>query len=360
MAPTWPLLSTNKICMVLLWIMYTSWVWGSQYVEVRRADNSHRKDYQQMHRVDDRTMRLKHTIAIKQLNMEALTNVLMEVSTPGSASYGRHWSFEEVGHFTENKVGVSVVKDWLASQDDVTINQISRFGEYITFTASVATLEAMFQMEMYHFHPTGVVRSIGPISHQEGHDLDPAHTASSGIRKVKGYQKVIRALSYSLPQHVVEHVHDVLDLVSLPVPVRPRGKLFKPFDGGLSSSSTASPAPSPAANIHSDAYPTVETTLVNPGVLRSVYGVPSTDVGTHLATQAVFEAIGQLVNPVDIERFQNHFGIPLNPINRTVYSGYGSANYCSADDAGFNNCGEATLDVEYIASLAPSVPTIFW
>ncbi len=52
-----------------------------------------------------------HTVvfAVKQNNVEKLEDELMRVSDPKSRHYGRHWTREQVGAFTQNKEGSAAV-----------------------------------------------------------------------------------------------------------------------------------------------------------------------------------------------------------------------------------------------------------
>lgn len=77
---------------------------------------------------------------------------------------------------------------------------------------------------------------------------------------------------------------------------------------------------------------------ITPAVLNSYYNI-TTNTGNTLASQAVFESLGQYYSPADLVQFEAYFGIPLYNVTTDI-GGYESDAECVADA---NNCAEANL-----------------
>jgi Pro-kumamolisin, activation domain len=281
------------------------------------------------------------TVAIQQNNIPYLQQVLHDVSDPTSSKYGQHLSFEQVGALVANRQGTAAVSEWLHGQG-IEVIRTSPYGEYITARAPVDAWEQALNTQLYYYHKT---TSLPFESGQQGNLRSapapaPAPDASTSA-------PIIRAASYSLPAGISAHIRTILNLVSLPVPVSAGGKRVEAPNRGRASTEKG----------HFEAS-SLTGTAVTPATLRSVYGITGT--GSNRATQCIYASIGQTINPTDLAVFQSYFGLPSNPLNKTISTALGTSSYCSATTAGFNNCGEASLDCEYITGLASSVPTTLW
>jgi subtilase family serine protease len=108
---------------------------SARHVLKERALLSERNDVLKLHRSPPH---ISHTVifAVKQLRITELENALWDISNPLSKNYGKHWTQDQVGHFTSNPIAVTSILDYLASKN-VQIDQRTLFDEYITATATV-------------------------------------------------------------------------------------------------------------------------------------------------------------------------------------------------------------------------------
>jgi len=89
--------------------------------------------------------------------------------------------------------------------------------------------------------------------------------------------------------------------------------------------------------------------------LNSFYNISSNTVRNPRATQSIFASLSQSFSSQDLSTFQNYFRIPLDSVDKTI--GTNSGTTCASNP---NNCMEASLDIQYILSIAQSAPTTFW
>jgi len=94
---------------------------------------------------------------------------------------------------------------------------------------------------------------------------------------------------------------------------------------------------------------------VYPQLIWKTYSMPNETDSTPKADQSVFEALGQSYDPNDLTAFQQQFNLPVQAIKKVV--GPNTPSDCRASP---NNCAEASLDVQYIMSLAQGAPTWYW
>ncbi|KAI8816570.1 peptidase S8/S53 domain-containing protein [Fimicolochytrium jonesii] len=132
---------------------------------------------------------LKFDIALKQSNFDELERHLYEVSDPEHPRYGQHLTQTEVHQLVQPSTGASKdVHDWLASHD-ISADKLgySHAKDWISVELPVTTAERMLQTE-YHIY-----------MHEDG-------------------TVVVRTPSWSLPQHLVDHI----DMIS------PTNSFFRP------------------------------------------------------------------------------------------------------------------------------------
>lgn len=123
-------------------------------------------------------------IAVKQLNLDRVKQLLHEVSDPFSPSYGQHLTFEEVGNLVANHEAVTHIRQFL-HRHNMRIVSETPHGEYITVSAPISKWEEVLNTEFFEF---------------EAEEKD----ASPGQQKVK--TKLFRCLHYSLPKPLQGHV----------------------------------------------------------------------------------------------------------------------------------------------------------
>lgn len=127
-------------------------------------------------------------IAVKQLNMDKLEDMALQRSTPGSPLHQQWMTFAEVGELIQNDVGLAAVESWV-SQFDVTVVKRTLRNEYLTISASVNTLNTMFNMTLLKFRD--LKRDI----------LSPV---------------IVRSMDYYVPIPLKDHISTVLRICQLP------------------------------------------------------------------------------------------------------------------------------------------------
>ena len=261
----------------------------------------------------------KVIFVIRQKNMDQLTAILHSVSDPLSSSYGNHLTKEEIDKMTFNENSRDAVVSYLQSTGTTIVSE-SLNGEYITAEASIESWEKIFHAEFYIFHQ----------KHQDGR-----------------VEKLVRAEKYWIPKELDAHVESVFKVVEMPL--ISSGKLPKLFPTPTSGSSSGSGSRS--VNIE-----TVTINKITPAIIRKFYNVSSTATGSSYSTQAIFATIGQYMSSSDLLSFQTI----QNLTKQNIFSSIGnhvSSTYCLNDPG---NCAEGNLDTQYIMSMSPSSPTIYW
>ncbi len=131
---------------------------------------------------------LLHTvvIAIKNRNIDNIQEHLKEVSNPLSQHYGKHLTAEEVAELSVNQDSFKEINKYLEFEG-IMVLKTSRNKGYITAEAPVSKWEEVFGNEFHLFKQT---------------DLKNGH--------------LVRAVEYSLPDILVEHVEAVFNVVQFP------------------------------------------------------------------------------------------------------------------------------------------------
>jgi tripeptidyl-peptidase-1 len=281
--------------------------------------------------------------AVKQRNVDKLHNILVSVSDPTSPDYGKHWTREEVAHFTENKVAVTKIHEAL-KHHDIEVTSTSTYSEFITASASIEKWEAFFHSKFFHFHDEIndklVVRALQ-------HSLpSPLSPYVSGVFGVSDYfldrsQKSKKVARSVLKNMLEDHQ---INLKELSTQVNAEAPPFPPF--GNNSHPWCILAPIVPGG--------VEFCLVYPQFLYSFYN-SSYPYGSAPASQAVFGSLDQSFSPDDLQQFQEIFNLTVLPA-AGAYNGHVYNNACYVDTG---NCDEASLDMQYITTMAQGVPTYF-
>ena len=234
--------------------------------------------------------------AVRQMNMKSLENILLDVSDPVSPNYGKHLTGSEVASITGNPIGNIKVIQHLNFFNITILNQ-TIYGEFITARANIKQWSLFFSNEFYKFNH---------ISNQ--------------------YDHVYRALYYSLPGDLHEHVDTVFYVIHLPLP-KPRIYPLLQLNQKLSNT-------------------------ITPSVLNSFYNI-FTNTGSMSVSQNVYMAIEQYFSSADIATFQSRYGIPAHLIDSDP-NNRDSATACNKN---VNSCIEGDLDVQYMLAIAQNTYT---
>lgn len=230
----------------------------------------------------------------------------MDVSTPGNQQYGKHFSRKEVGELTSNMEATVAITKYLTNHGAEVVKS-TQYGEYITARASIALWEQLFNTEFFEFH----------------HLDKPKNDIT------------VRSLDYSIDESLVNHVQAVFQTSQLP------------------------------PHLHSKVTPRLLSTTmssqyklqgtIDPKVLNTFYNI-TTNTGNALASQLVFEAVGQYYSEADLKSFESTFSIPSESVASDI-GGYESDAKCVSSA---NSCTEGNLDVQYMIAISQGTPTTYW
>ncbi|EIM82805.1 uncharacterized protein STEHIDRAFT_149190 [Stereum hirsutum FP-91666 SS1] len=263
-------------------------------------------------------------IGLKQQNTYKLEELLLSVSHPSSPEYGKHWTPKQVvDYFRPSEETVQSVVGWL--EDEGIERQrvkVSGNGGWVEVKASVEEVESLLKTEYHAYeHPSGA--------------------------------KQIGCESYSLPEHIREHV----DLVKPTVhfnhrlsgdPVK-RSQKFKRTDTKLGMPSSNNGPKTNGKKV------TLPPTLANCDefitldCLRALYSIDYTPVASDKNSYGIVEFTPQAFLPGDLDLFFANFSpsqVGQRPNFISIDGGVAQTQNQSFD---FN--GESDLDLEYAMGL---------
>ncbi|KAG0029601.1 hypothetical protein BGZ82_007837 [Podila clonocystis] len=249
------------------------------------------------------------SIGFKLPNFADFERQFMDISTPGSPTYGQFLSAEQIFALLDPaKEVVDLVINWLKG---FKINA-THDHQWLTLKATVLQLNTLLNTEYHVYH----------------------HPTTS--------ETIIRTLSYSIPSVLVQAIDVVLPGTS--------------FDGDLSHGQTStSPSPSPVLEKRLVKRATCSD-QVTPNCLRGLYGIPTTRATEAQNMIAVPGFLEEYANREDLALFLKNFRSDLNPpptfIDQSIDGG---RNPQDRANAGI----EANLDIQYTVGLANGVTTVF-
>jgi tripeptidyl-peptidase-1 len=124
--------------------------------------------------------------AVKQLNLDAVERILLEVSDPASPTYGAHLSRAAVHNMTSNMEATYAIRDYCQKQG-LQVTEETEFGEYITVMGTV------FQWNKI------------------------LHTNFVSVRHAPSGIPVVRSRAMAIPLGLVQHVEHIFNAVELPI-----------------------------------------------------------------------------------------------------------------------------------------------
>jgi tripeptidyl-peptidase I len=281
-------------------------------------------------------VQLEHDVvfAVKQLHLDEVERKLMEVSSPSSSKYGKHWTKSQVDDLVSNPAGVKSVLDFLNSHatSGVRILSTTHNSLYITARAPLATWESLLTTKFQ-------VVSL---------------TEDCNGNKLSNPLSTFRAKSYSLPFELIDNVKGILRVVDTPFSkeryqcraAHPRAVSHEPETVGSVRSKLAVTF----GSTPSDQLPQ----FVTPSLLNEFYDIFTND-GLNLGSQCIFESLGQNMSVADLSMFQTFFNLPIQSLAADIGGGV-IEEHCTDP----NGCIEANLDTQYIMGLAQNVPTTLW
>ncbi|CAL1575111.1 unnamed protein product [Knipowitschia caucasica] len=238
------------------------------------------------------------TFALKQQNVPLLETMLMKLSDPDSALYGKHLSLEEVSSLVRPSTETQkVVLSWLQTHGIRGCHSVHT-QDFLQCSMSAEQAQRLLPGTRFH-------------------------------RYVRKNHSVVRS---SAPYSVPDEVHPHLDFVG-------GVHRFPPKEQDLPLSP---PQPKPSeVGVHLG---------VTPSILRQRYNLSSSDVGgASNNSQAVAQFLEQYYHPSDLSEFMSIFGGSF-PHQSSVERVVGTQG---GGKAGL----EASLDVEYIMSTGANIST---
>jgi tripeptidyl-peptidase-1 len=240
-----------------------------------------------------------------QSNAAEFEKRVIEISTPGHATYGQHMKREEVNNFLRPHPFVSdSVLTWLQAVN-VSASSIKEGGNWIEFTVPVSQAEQMMKTQFFHFHQ---------------------HAQKS---------TAIRTLGYSVPRHI----HPYVQLIQ---PTTRFSNLRSHFiEPKVVSSEDLT------AGCRS---------VTTPACIRDLYGILNTT--TRPSRQNILGISGYLEQYAryrDFDHFMAHYAAN-NTSNFTVVSIHDGHN----DQNSSSDSSEASLDMQYAISIADAVRATFY
>ncbi|KAF3764454.1 hypothetical protein M406DRAFT_91507 [Cryphonectria parasitica EP155] len=252
------------------------------------------------------------SIALTMQNIDQLESQLLDVSTPGSASYGQHWDEDTVNsYFAPSDDAVSSVTTWLESNG---ITGYSVDGAFVDFVATVDAANTLLNASYQQF--------------------------------TNGATTKLRTLSYSLPDSVEDHI-----------------ALIDPglYIGG---SRAFFPTPSPSRTMPQVSVPkrlatrtTIDAacqTSITPACLKELYNVGNYTPSVKSGSKVGFGSfLGESALYADLFDFEEFFDIPTQNFSVVLI-----ANATNDQDPETAEYGEANLDVQNIVGIAHPLPVV--
>lgn len=278
---------------------------------VKRA----RADGQAMHEV---------VIAIRKNNMDALKNIAIDRSTPGTGEFQQWLSASEVDALVMNIDGFQRVSDWLKTNEHISTTWVSRRKDYIKAKAPIAVWESLLDAQFFRFE-------------------DLSRSSRSSDKKIASQSQIIhRAVEYSIPIELAQDISAVFHTVQVP-PVF--NKKYRAQDGAFKNTLRVRKA---------DHFTTQSAGAVTVSFLNDYYEIAS-NIGSALQNQSVFETSDEYFSPSDLTDFQETYGT-------TVQSAYSIGNHDTDGTCNVGNvdCSEGNLDIQYIMGVSQVTSSIYW
>jgi tripeptidyl-peptidase I len=251
---------------------------------------------------------------VQQKNMDQLERILHEVSDPSHSNYGNHMTRKEIDDLTSDPESRDEVISYLRAAG-VTVLPDALSGECILARAEINLWERILHTEFYTYS----LLSTDDI--------------------------FVRADEYSIPVGLDKYVESVLNTVQFPHAVinRSAPRRIENTDAMVKSRFTAE-------TLYWEGY-------MSPQLLNDVYSIDD-NTGHPRATQAAFEGWNNYFSPADLASFQNLFGLPIIPANKTLGNHTVTAEWCKNN--GYEPCAESNLDMMYMMSVAMTPTYFYW
>lgn len=238
---------------------------------------------------------------------------LYDVSTPGNANYGKHWSREQVQALVKpSDEAVQATVGWLNASE---IEAIATTWHSVKVSTTVSKANSLLKARFAFY------------------------------RHESGGAKKLRTTTYSVHEDVAKHI----DLI------HPATYFGTPRKNFVSPIMPGAPAPAPSVKKGGAVQPGVDancTIGLTPHCVKQLYNIPLDykPFNTAGASIAFGSFLGQSAQESDLLLFDQRFGFPNQTFPVITINGGVNVQNSSA------SIGEANLDVQNIAAVAQPLP----
>lgn len=282
--------------------------------------------------------------ALKKDNLELLERALEEVSDPFHASYGRHWTKDEIQRYTNTQHRYNKLSAYLVQQG-FSISSQSTCCDYITAVGSIREWNTFFKTT---FHEYRAVSPAFPLTY----------------RRRKHYRS---DSSFTIPKEIFSDIEHVFHVAEFPPPIASSLIVHDVDEALMTSSTNANVVPTPttpslrgrkntktssSSSSISEQWIGIVNGYTTPALLNQLYDIRS-NIGNNLTNQCTYQA-GSWFSGADLMKFQGYFSLPQENITTDIGQTQNDT-LCRLNEG---VCAEANLDIQYIMAIAQHVPTI--
>lgn len=251
-------------------------------------------------------------VALKQQNMEQFEKLVIEMSTPGHESYGKHMTGLEVRDLTAPKDEAKrSVLDWLVGT--TTESQAEWLSLHTTVDKANALLDTTFAWYM----------------NDEDNSLK------------------LRTLHYSLPDEIADHVDIIQPTTRFGQPKQTKSTIFKTEPMGLMKALKSIPGTLTAAALASC------NSVVTPACIKALYNIKYTAKAT--GNKIAFASyLNEYARYKDLASFEKTYATNAVGQNFSVELIQGGLN----DQSSSEDSGEANLDAQYVIGTSAPIPML--
>ncbi|KAL6713742.1 hypothetical protein ACLMJK_008234 [Lecanora helva] len=292
------------------------------------------------HAVPNPRMRLPMRIGLAEQNLDLGDDLLMQVSSPTSDRYGKHYTPEQISNlFAPTQASIDNVQDWLVDSGiESSRISLSRGNNWFHFNASIEEVENLLKTKYQ------------------------VYTHASG-------QNHIACEEYSVPQELSKHIDLIMPTVHFDTKIvsDPNGKEKRdipanlqpgnPGNGFLPKKGKTIKGPGITPNAAQPFDLSTCNTQITPDCLRALYNFPNGTLAK--SSYGIVEYTPQAYLQNDLNLFYTNLAreIPAGtaPIFDSIDGGVDQTTTQS-----FNDNGESDLDLEYaIALVYPQKVTLY-
>ena len=253
----------------------------------------------------------KVVLVIRQRNMDQLIGLLHESSNQRSLNYGQHLTREQVTTLTSNPSSRNAVVSYLSYHGANVVSETVD-GDFLTVEASIALWEEVFNTRIFAFHHT----------QKDGH-----------------MSTTVRAEQYFVPRELHSHIVGVFNLIDMPGSHCTQMKYEKNAESFIKLDPVAyQSAAQYMSSYQMEAY-------YNMSQNRSWCSELPSKNHSCLSTT--------------LEKFQEYFGVKVEPMDSAFYSGNSSSDDWKHHYAVPHSCNDKFLNTEFKSATSQKFPSVF-